>query len=154
MMNAELFAIHKSILLHSGISILRKALKEIIIQNIADFQQQIGVNPSAVENLVSVLPRATELLGQPCDTASLLDQFGFDNFPNMWFFVHRFAFAGALRDGKTKWAEPLLLTRLEGIGKRPDEDKQNSPRPNDVSLSPTYPLLLNFADFSRQRIRA
>ena len=93
MMNAELFAIHKSILLHSGISILRKALKEIVIQNVADFQQQIGVNPSAVENLVSVLPRATELLGQPCDTASLLDQFGFDNFPNMWFFVHRFAFA-------------------------------------------------------------
>ncbi len=71
----------------------RKALKEIVIQNVADFQQQIGVNPSAVENLVNILPRATESLGQPCDTAPLLDQFGFDNFPNMWFFVHRFAFA-------------------------------------------------------------
>lgn len=52
---------------------LRKALKEIIIQNIADFQQQIGVNPFAVENLVSVLPRATELLGQPSDATPLLD---------------------------------------------------------------------------------
>jgi hypothetical protein len=51
----------------------RKALKEIIIQNVADFEQQIGVNPFAVENLVSVLPRATELLGQPRDAAPLLD---------------------------------------------------------------------------------
>lgn len=52
---------------------LRKALKEIIIHNITDFQQQIGVNPFAVENLVSVLPRATELLGQPRNATPLLD---------------------------------------------------------------------------------
>ena len=49
-----------------------------------------------------------------------------------------FAFRGALRGGQTKWAEPFLLTRLEGIGKRPDNDKQNSPRPNDASLSLAY----------------
>ena len=52
---------------------LRKALKEIIIQNVADFEQQIGVNPFAVENLVGVLPRATESLGQPSDATPLLD---------------------------------------------------------------------------------
>jgi hypothetical protein len=45
---------------------------------------------------------------------------------------------GALRGGQKNGRKPLLLTRLEGIGKRPDEDKQNSPRPNDVSLSPAY----------------
>ena len=56
----------------------------------------------------------------------------------MRFFVHRCAFAGALRGGQTKRAEPFLLTRLEGIGKRPDDDKQNNSRPNDVSLSPAY----------------
>ena len=54
---------------------LRKALKEIIIQNVADFQQQIGVNPFAVENLVGVLPRATELFGQPGYAAALMSQF-------------------------------------------------------------------------------
>ena len=62
MLNAELFAIHKSILLYSGISILRKTLEEIVIQNIADFQQQIGVNPFAVEDFVGVLPRTAQLL--------------------------------------------------------------------------------------------
>jgi hypothetical protein len=86
---------------------LRKALKEIIIQNITDFQQQIGINPFAVENLVSVLPRATELLGQPRDATPLLSQFCLDDFPYMRFFVHRFAFARALRSGQTKRAEPF-----------------------------------------------
>lgn len=117
---------------------LRKALKEIIIQNIADFQKQIGVNPFAVENLVSVLPRATESFGQPSDATPLLDQCCLDEFPYVRFFVHRFAFARALRDGQTKRAEPYLLTCLEGIGKRPDDNKQNSSRPNDVNLSPAY----------------
>jgi len=73
MRNAELFAIHKSIMLVFGVSVIRKALKEIIIQNVADFEQQISVNPLAVKNLVSVLSRATELLGQPGDGAPLLD---------------------------------------------------------------------------------
>ena len=65
-----------------------------------------------------------------------------------------FAFRGALRGGQTERAEPYLLTRLEGIGKRPDDDKQNNSRPNDVSLSSAYSYHQNFADFSRQRIRA
>ena len=87
----------------------RKALKEIIIQNITDFQQQIGVNPFAVENLVSVLSRVTELLGQPRDAAPFLDQCCLDDFPYMRFFVHRFAFAGALRGGQTKRRNCLLM---------------------------------------------
>ena len=65
-----------------------------------------------------------------------------------------FAFGGASLGGQTKWAEPYLLTRLVGIGKRPDDDKQNSSRPNDVSLSLAYSYHQNFADFTRQRIRA
>ena len=40
--------------------------------------------------------------------------------------------------GKQNGRKPFLLTRLEGIGKRPDDDKQNNSRPNDVSLSPAY----------------
>ena len=90
----------------------RKALKEIIIQNITDFQQQIGVNPFAVENLVSVLPRATESLGQPSDATPLLDQFSLDKFSYVRFFVHRFAFAGALRGGQTKTGGTVLFAYL------------------------------------------
>ena len=74
---------------------LRKALEEIIIQNIANFQQQIGINPFAVEDFVGVLSRAAELLGQPGDAASLPSQFCLDEFPYVRFFVHRFAFAGS-----------------------------------------------------------
>ncbi len=91
----------------------RKALKEIIIQNITDFQQQIGINPFAVENLVSVLPRATELLGQPRDATPLLSQFCLDDFPYMRFFVHRFAFAGALRGGQTNGRNRFYLPVLK-----------------------------------------
>ena len=88
---------------------LRKALKEIIIQNVADFQQQIGVNPFAVENFVSVLPRATELLGQPGDATPLLDQFSLDEFPYVRFFVHRFAFAGSLARWANKTGGTVLI---------------------------------------------
>ena len=37
-----------------GVSIIRKALEEIIIQNIADFLQHIGVNPLAAKELVDI----------------------------------------------------------------------------------------------------
>lgn len=66
----------------------RKALKEIIIQNITDFQQQIGINPFAVENLVSVLPRKAELLGEPSDAAPLAGEFLLDEVADVRFFVH------------------------------------------------------------------
>lgn len=49
------FSIASQLCLFSGISVIRKALKEIIVQNVADFQQQIGVNPFAVEDFVGIL---------------------------------------------------------------------------------------------------
>ena len=87
----------------------RKAFEEIIIQQIANFQQQIRINPSAVEDFVGVLSGATKLCSQPSDAAPLPCQFCLDEFPYVRFFVHRFAFAGALRGGQTKWAEPICL---------------------------------------------
>ena len=91
------------------ISIFRKTPKEIIIQQIAYFQQQIGINPFAAEEFVDILPRVVQLLCQPGDTTPLPRQFCLDEFPYVRFFVHRFAFGGALRGGKTKWAEPFCL---------------------------------------------
>ena len=38
------------------LSILRKTLKEIITQQIADFEQHVGVNPVAAKDFVDVLP--------------------------------------------------------------------------------------------------
>ena len=95
---------------------LRKALKEIIIQNVADFEQQIGVNPFAVEDFVGVLAGATKLCSQPGDATPLLDQCCLDDFPYVWFFVHRFAFAGSLarwanKTGGTVFAYPSCRHR-------------------------------------------
>ena len=79
----------------------RETLEKIIIQDIADFQQQIGVNPFAVEDFVGVLPRAAKLRGQPSVAAPLSCQFCLDEFAYVRFFVHRFAFAGSL----ARWAK-------------------------------------------------
>ena len=70
------------------ISPFRKALKEIIIQNIADFKQQIRVNPFAVEEFIGVLPRASQLFCQPGDATALPMQFFFDKMADMRFFFH------------------------------------------------------------------
>lgn len=99
-MNDELFAILRSIMLVFGVSVIRKALEEIEIQNIGDFQQQIGVNPFAAENFVDILPRVVELRSQPSDAAPLSGQFSLDEFPYVRFFGHRFAFAESL----ARWA--------------------------------------------------
>lgn len=95
--------------LFSRISVIRIALKEIVIQQIADFQQQIGVDPFAVKNLISVLPRTTELLGQPRDAAPLPGQFCLDEFPYVRFFSHRFAFAGSLARWANKTGGTVLI---------------------------------------------
>lgn len=118
---------------------LRKALEEIIIQNIADFQQQIGINPFAVEDFVGVLAGATKLCSQPGDAAPLPCQFSLDKFSYVRFFVHRFAFARALRDGQTKWAEPsVCLFETEGSAKPVNGNKQQRVHALRRELFATY----------------
>lgn len=104
------------------VPIIRVAFEEIVIQQVADFEQKVGINPLTAKNLIGVLPRIAQLYGKPCNASPLPCQFCLDEFPYVRFFVHRFAFAGALRHKQTKWAEPYLLTCLEGIGKRPGKE--------------------------------
>ena len=54
-----------------AVPVIRKALEEIIVQQVADFEEQIGVDPAAVEDLVGVLAREAELAGEPGDGAPL-----------------------------------------------------------------------------------
>ena len=89
------------------VPIIRVAFEEIVIQQVADFEQKVGVNPLTAKNLIGVLPRIAKLCGKPCDASPLPCQFCLDEFPYVRFFVHRFAFAGALRHKQTKWAEPF-----------------------------------------------
>lgn len=89
------------------VPIIRVAFEEIVIQQVADFEQKVGVNPLTAKNLIGVLPRIAKLCGKPCDASPLPCQFCLDEFPYVRFFVHRFAFAGALRRKQTKRAEPF-----------------------------------------------
>ena len=52
--------------------------EEVVIQQVADFEQQVGVNPRTTENLVGVLPRAAQLRGQPSDGKPSAGQFSLD----------------------------------------------------------------------------
>lgn len=90
----------------------RKALKEIVIQQIADFKQQIGINPFAAEEFVDILSRVVELCGQPSNATALPSQFCFDEFPYVRFFVHRFAFAWSLARWANKTGGTVLIAYL------------------------------------------
>ena len=132
---------------------IRVAFEEIVIQQVADFEQQVGVNPRAVEDFVGVLPRIAQLLGEPCDAAPLPLQFLLDEVADVWFFVHAALpfveprSSASKQNGRNRYCLPVLQASANALA----VNKQNSPRPNDVSLSPTYPSLPNFADFTRQR---
>ena len=138
-----------------GVSVIRKALEEIIVQQIADFEQQVRIDPAAVEDLVGILAREAELAGEPGDGAPLPVEFLLDEVADVRFFVHYVCLWWSLaRVGKQNGRNHICLPVLKASANALAVNKQNSPRPNDVSLSPAYPSLLNFADFTRQRIRA
>ena len=67
---------------------IRKALEEIIVQQIADFEQQVCIDPFSVEDLVGVLAREAELAGEPGDGAPLPVEFLLDEVADVRFFVH------------------------------------------------------------------
>ena len=71
-----------------GVSVIRKALKEIVVQQIADFEQQVRINPWAVEDFVGVLAREAELAGEPGDAATLAGEFVLDEVADVRFFLH------------------------------------------------------------------
>ncbi len=70
------------------VSPIRIALEEVIIQQITNFEQQVRIDPRAVEDLVGVLPRKAELLGEPSDAAPLSYQFFLDEVADVRFFLH------------------------------------------------------------------
>lgn len=63
-----------------------KASEEVIIQQIADFEEHIGIDPRTVKDLVDILPRIAQLFSEPGDGATLLLKHLFDNMSNMGFF--------------------------------------------------------------------
>lgn len=56
-------------------------LEEIIVQSLADLEQQVGVNPRALKQFVHVFTSAVYLRCQPCDATPLSCQLCFDKLP-------------------------------------------------------------------------
>lgn len=71
-----------------AVPVIRITLEEIVVQQVADFEEQVGVDPAAVEDLVGVLAREAELVGEPGDGAPLPAEFLLDEVADVRFFVH------------------------------------------------------------------
>ena len=91
---------------------LRKAFEEIVVQNITDFQQQVGVNPFAAKDFVGILPRTAQLLCEPSNAASLPMKFFFDKFSDMRIFFHGVCLSGSLARWQTKRRNCLFVAYI------------------------------------------
>lgn len=70
------------------VPIIRVAFEEIVIQQVADFEQKVGINPLTAKNLIGVLAREAELAGEPGDGAPLPVEFLLDEVADVRFFLH------------------------------------------------------------------
>ena len=71
--------------------VFRKALEEIIAQQVADFEEHVGIDPWAVEDFVDVLSGAAQLFSEPGDGTALLLEHLFDDMSDMGLFHDLFA---------------------------------------------------------------
>lgn len=71
--------------------IIREAFEEVVVKQIADFEEQVGVNPGMVEDFVHILAREIELFGEPCYGAALFLQLRFDKVSYVRFVCHAIA---------------------------------------------------------------
>ena len=71
------------------LDILGEAMKEIAVEDDADFQQLVGAEIALSELSAKVLPRAAHLPREPSDAPLLMRKFGFDEVSDMWGFVHK-----------------------------------------------------------------
>ena len=74
-----------------GVPMAGKQSEEIVVQDVADSQQGVGVNPGVFERPVQVLPRELQLPCEPCHASALSLEFELDEIPDvrlLWRFVH------------------------------------------------------------------
>lgn len=91
------------------VPVIRITLEEIVVQQVADFEEQVGVDPAAVEDLVGVLAGEAELAGEPGDGAPLPVEFLLDEIADVRFFVHCVCLWWSL----ARWANKMGGTILD-----------------------------------------
>ena len=66
--------------------------KEIVVEQIADFEEEVGVDPRSIEDFVDVLAREIKLFGKPGDASALVAELYFNKVSYVRFFCHANAF--------------------------------------------------------------
>ena len=62
-----------------------ETFEEVMVQDIANFQQQIGIDIGTVEKVVGILPRTMQLSGKPRHGSLLPSEFLLNKVADMWF---------------------------------------------------------------------
>lgn len=112
-----------------GVAPVGTDFEEIVVEGVADFEENIGVNPFAAHDFVEVLAGVADLLRQPCDGPPLPRKFGSDKLPDVKIFdgslfvvVHSSVWFGAsvpVPAGQQERRSPfrLLLIKTGGSAK-------------------------------------
>ena len=66
-----------------GVAPVGAGFEEVVVEGVADFEEDIGVDPFAAHDLVEVLAGVADLLRQPGDASSLPRKLRFDGFPDV-----------------------------------------------------------------------
>lgn len=66
--------------------------KEIVVEQIADYEEEVGVDPRSIEDFVDVLARESKLFGKPGDASALVAELYFNKVFYVRFFCHANAF--------------------------------------------------------------
>lgn len=71
--------------------IIREAFEEVVVKQIADFEEQVGVNPFAVEDFVHILAREVKFFGEPGYGTALMAELFFNKVSYVRFVCHAIA---------------------------------------------------------------
>lgn len=85
------FGCKSSKLFFTLVNVIGEIFEKIVVEQVADFKEKVGVYPVAIEDFVDVLAREIELFGKPGDAAALVAELGFNKLSYVWFFCHAFA---------------------------------------------------------------
>ena len=94
------------------VNVIGEIFEKIVVEQVADFKEKVGVNPVAIEDFVDVLAREIELFGKPGDAATLVAELHFNKVSYVWFFCHAVAFV-SFGWGKQKGRNLCVYLKLK-----------------------------------------
>lgn len=86
--------------------------KEIVVEQIADFEEEVGVDPRSIDDFVDVLAREIKLFGKPGDASALVAELYFDKVSYVRLFCHANAFV-SFSLGKQKGRNLCVYLKLK-----------------------------------------